>query len=54
MLKLTWTKISTKQIQRSSKNQKAKDETTNAQLPQTIGVVAIKEMKPMPPKEMGK
>jgi hypothetical protein len=44
MLELTWTIFLTKEIQWSSKNQKAKDEATNAQLPQTFGVVAIKEM----------
>jgi hypothetical protein len=52
MLELTQTIFLTKKIQWSSKNQKAKDEATNAQLPQTIGTMAIKEMKPMPRKEM--
>jgi hypothetical protein len=51
-----WTKFSNIKIQWLNKNQKAKDETTNAQLPNNaIGVMTtLMEIKLMPLKEMGK
>jgi len=51
-----WTKLSNKKYQWSNKNQKAKDETTNAQLLNNVtGVMTtLMEMKLVPLKEMGK
>ncbi len=51
-----WTKLSNKKNQWSNKNQMAKDETINAQLPNNaIGVMTtLMEIKLMPLKEMGK
>jgi hypothetical protein len=48
-----WTKFSHRKNQWSNKNQKAKDETTNAQLPNNaIGVMTtLMEIKLMPLKE---
>lgn len=54
MLELMWTNFFDKTNTMIKQKPKGQDEATNAQLPQTVGVVAIKEMKPMPPKEMGK